>query len=382
MQLKSITPALVFVTSQLTRSVIATGCLIAFGMAVSNTALAQQVPQAQGNIVQIQPVQPQSLETPAQAQMPVQGTPVSRPGAMMDPAAIQNALAGNPETNPQAIANVYEQQFSQEQETERQRFAKKIAAKWKPTQDFALMPSENIVIPVARGLMNSIATNFTMLAARTSDENSILEIEKGYLYVTINSDQPVGIIMYEDGVQESQVSVTLWPIDVPASMVKLDVSLSDAMKEKAAQYRKDIELEEKQAQAAAEAPATANSEHTGRIIELLTPVAQGDLPRGFTMTNDIPAHLKTPCQVTIYQSAEQRLTGGRDVIDVVLMRNDSKRAYHIREEMCLADGVKAVSVFEKAYLQPGETAEVYILRDKTFAQDQARKNRRPRLGGQ
>lgn len=356
--------------------------VVALAFVASYSAQAQQAPQAQGNIVQIQPVQPQSLETPAQAQMPVQGTPVNRPGAMLDPSAIQNALAGNPETNPQAIADVYDQQFSQEQETERQKFARKIAAKWKPTQTFNMLPSENIVIPVARGLMNSIATNFTMLAARTSDENSILEIEKGYLYVTINSDQPVGIIMYEDGVQESQVSVTLWPIDVPASMVKLDVSLSDVMKEKASQYRKDIELEEKQAQAAAEAPSTANSEHTGRIIELLTPVAQGDLPRGFTMTNDIPAHLKTPCQVTIYQSAEQRLTGGRDVIDVVLMRNDSTRAYHIREEMCLADGVKAVSVFEKAYLQPGETAEVYILRDKTFEQEQARKNRRPRLGGQ
>lgn len=324
-------------------------------------------------------------EPAATADAAANSTPAPRP-TVVDGAAIQDAISAiDPATGQrvQNIASVSDQYFAQQpQETEREKFAKKIATKWKPTQTFDLLPSENIVIPVARGLMNSIATNFKMLSARSSDDQSIIEVEKGYLYVTINSDQPVGFILYEDGVMDSQISVTLWPIDVPASIVKIDVELTEEMKARGEQYRKDIELEERQALAAAEEEQSNKaSDHSKRILSVLTPVAQGDIPKGFTLTNDIPEHLIEPCQVAIQQRAEQRLTGGREVIDVVLMTNDSNRTYHVREEMCLAGGVKAVSVFEKAYLQPGEQTEIYILRDKLFEQETARKQRRPRLIG-
>lgn len=363
-----------------TSKVIVIGSLIG-GLLVP--AFAQQEPVYDTNTELLPTVDVQSgrLASPEEITQ-VQGTPVTTgvPGQFEDPNALEQATS-NIKANMNSVASAYDQQFQvQPQETERQKFAKKIAQTWKPTQRFDLLPSENIVIPVAKGLMNSIGTNFQMLAARTSDEASILEIEKGYLYVTINSDQPVGVILYEDGVLESQVSVTLWPIDVPASIVKLDVSLSPEMQTQAAEYRKQIELDEKIEKANEEGTgANANSELSNHVISLLTPVAQGSLPRGFSMTNDIPSHLQQPCNVTISQMAGQRLTGGKEVIDVVLITNDTPLTYHVREEMCLAQGVKAVSVYEKAYLQPGEQTEVYILRDKTFESEAARKKNRPRL---
>lgn len=350
---------------------------LAVSMMIAFNSIAQQI--------YVEEVQPQPAPT---AEAAVNSTPVQKPQpVVVDGQAIQEAVNSiNSQNNGQyldSVATQYDQKFAQQpQETERDKFAKKIAEKWKPTQTFDLLPSENIVIPVARGLMNSIATNFKMLSARSSDEESIIEVEQGYLYVTINSDQPVGFILYEEGVMESQISVTLWPIDVPASIVKLDVAMSEEMMKQASEYRKNMELEEKIAQAAAEEdPSNRANDHTKKILSLLTPVAQGDLPRGFTLTNDIPEHFKEPCQVAIHQVTGQRLAGGREVIDVVLMTNDSNRTYHVREEMCLAGGVKAVSVFEKAYLQPGEQTEVYILRDKMFEQELERKNRRPRLTG-
>ncbi|WP_240224666.1 TraK domain-containing protein [Rheinheimera hassiensis] len=256
----------------------------------------------------------------------------------------------------------------------------KITKSWKPQQILKLSPGENIVIPVGQGLMNSIQTNFKMLAARTSDKDSILEIEDGFLYVTINNNQPVGLILYEDGVMESQVSVTLVPSSLPPTMIDITVEMSEQMLAKSEEYRKRIALEETIANEEATS-GNRNTEYSDRIINLLTPVAKGDLPRGMSLTNDIPGYLTTPCQVTIYQEAGQRITGGREIIDVVLMRNDTARGYRVREEMCLSAGVKAVALFEKSYLQPGEETEVYILRDKLYEQEMARKNRRPRLTG-
>lgn len=351
--------------------------LLAVSMTMAFNSYAQQI--------YVEDVQQRPAAT---AEAAANATPVTQQRTgIVDGQALQEAINSihNPANGQyvDSVASQYDARFNQQpQESEREKFAKKIAQTWKPTQTFNLLPSENIVIPVARGLMNSIATNFKMLSARSSDENSIVEVEQGYLYVTINSDQPVGFILYEEGVMHSQVSVTLWPIDVPASIVKIDVSMSADMIAQAEDYRKQIELEEKMAQAASmEDTSNRSNDYTKRILSLLTPVAQGDLPRGFTMTNDVPAHLRAPCQVAIHQVTGQRLSGGREVIDVVLMTNDSNRTYHVREEMCLSGGVKAVSVFEKAYLQPGEQTEVYILRDKTYEQQLERKNRRPRLTG-
>lgn len=257
-----------------------------------------------------------------------------------------------------------------------------VTNKYKPTQNYSLKPKDNILVPVGRGLMNSISTNFNMLAVRTSDEKSLLEIDSGYLYATINGDDPVGLILFEDGVLESQVSIVLVPIDAPPSMIDLDIELTKSMLSKANAHKEKLAKEEAQELAKeTKVSAPRQTNHTKRIVNLLTPVARGNLPSGFTLTNDTPNHMIQPCQVTINQVAGQRLTGGREVIDVVLMTNDSQHPYRVREEMCLSRDTLAVALFEKSYLLPGEQTEVYILRDKFFQQNKQRSLRRPRLTG-
>ncbi|MDC8832840.1 TraK domain-containing protein [Alteromonas gilva] len=251
---------------------------------------------------------------------------------------------------------------------------------YKTTQNYDLKPTDSILIPVGQGFMNSILTDFDMVAVKTSDKKSLLEADKGYVYATLRTDEPVSLILYEEGVPESQVSVTLIPIPAPPVIINLKVAMSQAMQAKAVAYQKQIAEEENIANAAAE-QASYSDQHTKRIVELLKPVALGDLPRGFSLSNDIPRQYRKPCQVGIYQYTGQRLMGGREVIDVVLLRNDSNRVYQVREEMCLADDVIAVALFEKSYLQPGEDMELYILRNKFYEREQQRQNRRPRLTG-
>lgn len=252
---------------------------------------------------------------------------------------------------------------------------------YKPSQSYDLKPYDSVIVPIGQGAMNSIITNFTMVAVKTSDKTSLFEAEDGYLYVTARTNDRVGIILFEEGVPESQVAVTLVPIDAPPAVVNLDIAISDAMKAKSRTYQKKI-AEVSSLQTAQQEVAQYSSEHTQRIVQLLTPVAQGDMPSGFSLSSDIPASYRQPCAVPIYQHTGQRLMGGREVIDVVLMKNDLDRVFQVREEMCLSDDVIAVGLYRKSLLQPGEEMELYILRNKYFQRDVQRQQRRPRLTAQ
>jgi conjugal transfer pilus assembly protein TraK len=172
--------------------------------------------------------------------------------------------------------------------------------------------------------------------------------------------------------------VTLVPIDAPPVIVDLTVGLTSSMKNKSVRYLKDLELEEAQAKATNE-QVNRSDKHTQRIIDILTPVAQGDLPPGFTLSSEIPVDMRKPCKMAIPHVAGQRLLGGTELVDVVIARNDTDRVYQVREEQCLSGDVIAVGIYKKAYLNPNEEVEIYILRDKHQREVQKSKNRRPRL---
>lgn len=318
-------------------------------LAVASIAQAQEIP--------VQPLQPSKM-TPdeARATQAVTNTPASN---------VEQMYAGKfPE---QPLVNMPAS------------FLEKVSKTWKPTQEFTVKPRDNIMIAVGQGLMNTISTNLTMLTAKTNDESSTFEIDHGYLYVTVSSQNPISLVLYEEGVLDSQVSITLVPVSAPPTIAKINFDLTPAMKEKADEFQKQIKLEEQQATASEEPQQNKHDSHTTRIIDILRSVAQGDIPKGFGLTPDIPDALRHPCQMTIYHRTEQRMVSGNDIIDVVLVKNDSDKPYNIREEMCLTNGTLAVALFEKAYLLPNEASELYILRDKRQSVQELQRKRRPRL---
>lgn len=263
-------------------------------------------------------------------------------------------------------------------------FLERIKREFKPEQSYSLRPRQNQAIPVGVGLMNSIETNFKSVAVRTSDDSSIIEIEDGYIYITPNSLEPVGVIIYEDGVLESQVSLLLVPLNAPPAMVDVEVALTPDMQFKASEYQARLEKERIEQRTEAERrreelAGTRQSGHTRGIVDTLTPVARGQVPPGFSLSHSIPNDFKHPCRVSIRHETGQRLSGGTEYIDVVIMHNDLDRPYEVREEMCLSEDAKAVAIFKASYLMPGQETEVYILRDKNFYQERARQNTRPRL---
>lgn len=260
----------------------------------------------------------------------------------------------------------------------------KVKARYKPEQDYDLKPGQNKAMPVGVGLLNSIQTNFEAVKVKTTDEESIIETEDGNIFITPNSLKPVSLIIFEAGVMESQVSLVLVPGNTPPAMIDVDVALEKDMIDKGRAYREQIQKRNDEARAELdrmrqEAEGRPQSGHTRKIIDTLRPVAQGRVPTGFTMTDNIPRPYQKPCQVPIEHYTGQRLNGGKEIIDVVLMYNDTNRPFQVREEMCLSEDSIAVAIFNASYLQPGQDTEVYILRNKTYFEDLSREKNRPRL---
>jgi len=359
--------------------------ILALAMGVSTQALAD---------IPFVDVRPERITTEEASR--TQGTPAAEPqrqgtpvGGNLD-ALRQQAMALNYDDYYTDDINLQEFGFPADYEPipasqgRLPRFVQDAIDNYKPEQQVDLKPMQNKVIAVGFGLMNSIPTSFTSLAVKTSDEFSILEVEDGFLYVTPLTDQPISLILYEDGVQESQVSLVLYPIDAPPTVARVNVELTPEMRRKAAAHRERLAQEAERQESErrmreAEGRQSPPSAHVAYLTNLLKQVAQERMPSGFNMTNDIPPSLLKPCQVTIRQHAGQRMSGTREVIDVVLIENDSDRIYHIREEMCLTRDAMAVAIHDKAYLRPGDSTEVYIIRDRHYQQERAREITRPRL---
>lgn len=271
-----------------------------------------------------------------------------------------------------------------DQSPEKNPIFEKVKAQYKPEQDYELEPGQNQAMPVGVGLLNSIQTNFEAVKVKTTDEDSIIETEDGNIFITPNSLKPVSLIVFEAGVMNSQVSLVLVPGNTPPAMIDVDVSLDKSMVDKGRAYREQIRKRNDEARAELDrmkqqADGRPQSGHTRKIIDTLRPVAQGRIPTGFTMSSNIPRAYQKPCQVPIEHHTGQRLNGGKEIIDVVLMYNDTNRPFQVREEMCLSEDAIAVAVFNASYLQPGQDTEVYILRNKTYFEDLSREKNRPRL---
>lgn len=358
--------------------------IMAAGLLLAPLAQAQDIPY--------QDVRPQRL-TPEQVeeaqQRAVQGTPINRNLDEMTPeqreARIEQlrleAMTQNMQYDEYGRPIIEQPGFVEERVSP---FVKDAIDSYKPEQHIKMNPRQNRIVPVGFGFMNAIQTNFNTLAVRTSDEHSILEVEDGYLYVTPLSEQPISLILYEDGVLESQVSLVLYPIDAPPAMIDVNVSLSPQMLAKARRHQDEIEQEARaeearRRQAQMQSDDLVPSSHIAYLTNILKTIAQEKLPRGFTLTNDVPNHLKHPCRVTISQFAGQRLAGTREVVDVVLLQNNTDGIYHVREEMCLGKDVLSVAIHNKAYLQPGQSTEVYIVRDRFYEEERVREVSRPSL---
>ena len=218
-----------------------------------------------------------------------------------------------------------------------------------------------------------------------ADEASIF-VNGGDVFISTNTDKPIGIMLSEDSVPESTYNLTLVPLDVPGAMISVTTSLSPTMQAKRETSLDKQNYDEMLARSQSEELTPSDprqDDHKQRIIDLLTPVALGEVPSGFSLQEDrlsrIPSSEQSPCNFNMYAKLGQRLVGSRELIDVVLVKNDKPYGQVVADQQCITEGVVASALFDKAFLQPGEETELYIVRDKLFKERQTRVTTRPSL---
>lgn len=266
----------------------------------------------------------------------------------------------------------------------------KLRKNYKQHQTITLKPGDGALAPVAAGLQNRIKTPFTHTVIKTSSKDLPAQVDGGYIYVTPLDQEPIGLIIGEEGMPETMVNLTLMPLGVPPVMIDLNVEMGKKLKLKQQEYtakQKRIKAIRDTIHKARTEPEfdddpRVNTDHIDRTTDILYNAALGRVPNGFDLDEDIPEDERFPCDIDklgMYHEVKQRMTSGREILDVALVTNDLNGFREIREEYCLGPDVIATGVFDKATLAPGESAEVFILRDKLFKERQEHVRARPSL---
>ena len=271
-----------------------------------------------------------------------------------------------------------------------ERMQRQMAKKFKPVQKYKLRPSDNITLPAAKYILNSIRTSFKEINIRSSDPNVVMKVDGSFIYFTSNNDAPFNIIIFEKGVPETQVNLTIWPLDVMPAMVQVDVRYDKALQAKVdrtlASKKRDQIDQEKRIQdmeselAIASDPEITSSDYVHRINKLFAETAGKGTPKGFDLQTNIPRDALRPCRFGTYAETKQRLISSRRIVDVVLVKNVTNRNVVLREQDCwVDDDVIATGILNKATLKPSDKTEVYVLRDRLYYQRMHSRNERPSL---
>lgn len=255
-----------------------------------------------------------------------------------------------------------------------------VKEKYKPQQKLTLAPGGNVMLPISAGLGNTIKTNFRSVAVKTSSSDAVIDIEEGYIVVTPRTRQPVDLKIYEEGVLDTMVNITLQPFDLPPAMIDVTIKMSRKLLGKVQNYRNQIAQAKKmKEEQAVHKDSRYSDEHVERLKEILTPVAKGLVPKGFTLKGVKEKDGIAVCNMSLPHAVGQQLVGARVIVDIVLVRNDWNDIYPLQEEACSGDGVMAVGIFDNATLQPGQETEIYIVRDKLYEAKKKQIRSRPRL---
>ncbi|MEZ9359017.1 hypothetical protein AB4175_03920 [Vibrio cyclitrophicus] len=271
-----------------------------------------------------------------------------------------------------------------------ERMQRQMAKKFKPVQKYKLRPSDNITLPAAKYILNSIRTSFKEINIRSSDPNVVMKVDGSFIYFTSNNDAPFNIIIFEKGVPETQVNLTIWPLDVMPAMVQVDVRYDKALQAKVdrtlASKKRDQIDQEKRIQdmeselAIASDPEITSSDYVQRINKLFAETAGKGTPKGFDLQTNIPSDALRPCRFGTYAETKQRLISSRRIVDIVLVKNVTNRNVILREQDCwVDDDVIATGILNKATLKPSDKTEVYVLRDRLYYQRMHSRNERPSL---
>ena len=306
---------------------------------------------------------------------------------------VRNVLTAQPDKNGNTL-NAYpqysvpQQNFQQPVLSAKQQATNAVVDKaleiFKPKVELMAAPGEPVTIAVGVAQSNRIGFNFNKLEVITSDMRTPILKDGGYMYITPSvAGEPLGLLVGEEGMPETMVNVLLLPANVPQVIANVDVLLTKEMKQKRSRIIADEKAKEEKAAAelaAVEAQLeqgesklrTNTDPYSDRIVDLLTQVAKEEIPQGYSLKleHQVPENDLYPCdssKLAMYHKTVQQLESSKEIIDIVKVTNDLNGVRSVEDDYCISPGVLAAATFRRSHLQPGQSTEVYVLRDKLYS---------------
>ena len=228
-------------------------------------------------------------------------------------------------------------------------------------------PGTTEVVPIARNFLNRIITPFENPKLITVNDIQFQK-EGSSVFITTASEAPVGIhILSNDPSDSRSISLALVPKAIPPRTIHLKWPGQTTMEP--GQARVSMVKAERWERSAP---------YVETLMELFSLIAQGEVPPGYALEQS-PADI--PCAmpgVSVYVG--QRLVGNHFSVYVLRATNAGAQTVEIIQTAgCRANGVVAVAPWPNAYLQPGDSTEVYVAVVNNQHEPREQPNLRPSL---
>ena len=193
---------------------------------------------------------------------------------------------------------------------------------------------------VAIGFSNVISTPFPAAVLKDQTKSIASQSGQNILYQP-DSNEPRTVFITGTGPNDPLVSITLTPRQIPSQRIILQL--------------------EKGLPGIGEEEKPSNQVYSDNIRYLFRQMALGKVPSGFSEA-DLPKSMASIRGLTI--SPISRYSGSGKDIFVYRVENTTSGVMTLQENAFYQQGVRAVSFFPKASLDPRETTVVYVLSDK------------------
>ena len=264
--------------------------------------------------------------------------PVSPMGDQAPPAGIVSAAAGvDPAAQPAPVV-----------ETTKRPPRMKSSA---PPSEIQVASGKNTVFSVALFHVNRVVTPFRSPEVRTSS-TATLTIENGIVYVTTQTEDPIGLFVFEKSDPSQAISLTLMPAAISPVSVKINL---EGWSQENANY--GITSNEEKART-----WETEDPYVETIKNLFKELAMGKVPEGYGLQPIDGRYRYLPnCNIAGAQVLPLQLIEGASVTAIVArVTNRSYQQIEVNEGACQSTRMIGGAAWPKTSLNPGESTELYL----------------------
>lgn len=230
-----------------------------------------------------------------------------------------------------------------------------------------LRPGMHELIPIARNYANRIVTPFrnpeivstgTQSASKNNKAGECGEIcvKGNVVYVSTNRESPISMFITEEGSEETALSVTMLPRNIPPREVFLELPAGLRANKTAEDIVRSNNFEAESFE--------RSLPYVETLRTMMREVAQGRIPSGYTLGKTAGARNIPSCAqagLAFNFKNGQRLTGHNLDIYVGVVTNSSGDIIEFDEMSCSTRQTAAVASWPLHVLAPGEKTEVYVV---------------------